>query len=421
MDNPSDTTSEEGLEGWNPVFDTQEALDAILPPDRGRSVRNQSPRDRGRVGPRSLGEWLRNPILLAPLEPIIDHIAFVGRATLLAGREKSGKSTLLSQAVAAVSVGGTFLGRRQRRARVLWYCIDEGIADCVVRFRDLGGDLEQIVISDEVPTVADMRSEATACGANLIVVDTLSELWRGRIRSENDADEVSAFLDPYIRSMRDLGIAIVFFHHTPKNGRGYRGSGAIGAKVDHLITIRPPSTDLATGQAADLDDDRDGEDDRRILEGRGRRVPHFALRLSFDGTRYALGDAPQSLRERVLDAIPLAGATTRAVRDRVRGNNTAIGDTLKQLEADGVIRRADDAWVRNLRLEGSAGGSGPSHDRVVEPASRRPENDAAPVGTAPEPERNRQGTEQEIARVPAVPTPAPIDDAPEPLDDTEVL
>jgi len=339
-----------------------------------------------RIAPRTLREWLLDPELLVPPPSLIPGIALSGRSSLLAAREKTGKSTLLAQAVAALTTGGTFLERDLNRATVLWYCLDEPIADCVRRFEELGGDLDYLAISTERPTAGEMLSEAEGAGAALVVVDTLTELWRGMIRSEKDADDVAVFLDPYIRYLRESNISLIFSHHTPKSGYDYRGSGAIGAKVDVILLLRRPGTGTRAEDLNETEGDPEIDGGQRILEGRGRGLPHFVHRLSFANQTYSLGEAPLSLRERILAVVRKGGATTRGVRERVRGKSQSISDVLAELQEEGIIQKTGRLWVP------AEGGSHFVHPGAGEPSSASCAGSSLLAGTAEEPAGNNSGT-----------------------------
>jgi RecA-family ATPase len=58
----------------------------------------------------TLRDWLGDPEILKPPRVIVPHLAVEGRVTLLSGREKIGKSTLAAGAVAAASLGASWLG-----------------------------------------------------------------------------------------------------------------------------------------------------------------------------------------------------------------------------------------------------------------------------------------------------------------------
>jgi hypothetical protein len=370
--------------------------------------------DRKREAPRPLSEWVKTPALLVPIAALIQGIAFTGRCSLLAAREKTGKSTFLAQAVAALTTGGAFLGHELERSVVLWYCLDEMISDCVQRFVDMGGDPHNLIISTERPTADEMRAEAQACGASVVVVDTLTELWRGIIRSEKDADEIAVFLDPYIRAARALNSALVLSHHTPKSGYDYRGSGAIGAKVDVLLLLRRPGTGQRAEDINETDEDPETDDGRRILEGRGRGVPHFVHRLSFADRRYSLGEAPLKLRDRIIALLTQGGATTRSIRNSVHAKAQRVTDTLTELKSENVLKRAGEVWV--LVDPGSPvrdfdGGDPPLNQAPGSLLSK---------GTAPEPQRNRSGTTQEPEEGEAVPSTLPTKGSGEPARPTRM-
>jgi RecA-family ATPase len=93
---------------------------------------------------RTLNEWLNDPESLIPPKMIVPYLVLEGRVTLLAAREKAGKSTLLGQAVATLSSGGEFLGQVCGPARVLWYAIDEAPADAVRRLVACNADGETV-------------------------------------------------------------------------------------------------------------------------------------------------------------------------------------------------------------------------------------------------------------------------------------
>lgn len=71
-----------------------------------------APRATASDGPKvwALAELLNDPELLRPPPAIIANVAYAGRLTLFAAREKAGKSTFIGAAAAAVSRGGPFLG-----------------------------------------------------------------------------------------------------------------------------------------------------------------------------------------------------------------------------------------------------------------------------------------------------------------------
>ncbi|MGI8548291.1 MAG: AAA family ATPase [Gemmatimonadaceae bacterium] len=285
--------------------------------------------------PYSLRELLARPELLEPPPAIVPDIAYAGRVTLLSAREKAGKSTLTGQAAAALSTGGEFLGTHLETARVLWYPIDEPLGDTVRRFQQYGGNPDGLTIQPERPTAVEMRSEILATGAALVVIDTLAELWTGRIESDRDANEVAAFFRPYVNVARETGAAIVVLHHTTKDGAEYRGSVQLGASVDIVLTLkRPQQPTEASARGGEVEEDED--DGRRTLRGKGRGV-NVNMRLHFDGALYSIGDKPMPLRARIMADLARDPASGTELSDRMHVRKETVLFELRDLTREDLV------------------------------------------------------------------------------------
>jgi hypothetical protein len=86
---------------------------AVLDADFGR-LQGDGRHHRVPDGPspsvRSMLDYLADPHALEPPEPVVSRFAWSERSTLLACREKGGKSTLAAAVAAAASTGRAFLG-----------------------------------------------------------------------------------------------------------------------------------------------------------------------------------------------------------------------------------------------------------------------------------------------------------------------
>ncbi|MCX5760904.1 MAG: AAA family ATPase [Gemmatimonadetes bacterium] len=122
----------------------------------------------------TLGELVTRPELLAEPDPVVPPFLFRGRVTLLAGREKLGKSTLVAHAAAALSRGEEFLGATLAAGRVLWYSLDEGLNDTVRRFQALGAAHGNVLICPDRPGAS---SVTPAKGAASTSVTFASAAW----------------------------------------------------------------------------------------------------------------------------------------------------------------------------------------------------------------------------------------------------
>ena len=374
-----------------------------------------------RPAPYTLRVLYERPELLQPPPAVIPNLAWAGCSSLLSAREKTGKSTLVGQAAAALSVGGTFLGGSLTPGRTLWYAIDEPLGDSVRRFQQYGGDPDRLLLQPERPSAADLHAEIEATGASLVVIDTLAELWSGLIESDRDAGAVATFLRPYIRVIRETQAALIVLHHTTKLGTEYRGSVQLGASVDTVLTLRRPQVlSVQPGAAAIAGEDDEADDDgRRTLRGKGRGVT-VNMRLHFDGVRYSLGDQPMPLRARIGLELDRAPASGTELADRLRIRKETVLAELKAMQRDDLIESMAKRFHLTLKGQGMLSNQGylftesvpaiGSHPRSLSPAGTNAETGPTEtihphgnLGTGPELERNLAGTD--VGTTPPAPVP----------------
>jgi RecA-family ATPase len=93
-----------------------------------------------------LDEVWENDEMMQPPAPVVPYLAWGSRSTLLAAREKSGKSTLTGYMAAQVSRGGEFLGEPCQRGHVLIIGLEEFIGDTARRLQQFGANGKMISI-----------------------------------------------------------------------------------------------------------------------------------------------------------------------------------------------------------------------------------------------------------------------------------
>jgi hypothetical protein len=356
---------------------------------------------------RTLSEWLADPEALAPPKLLVPFLVLESRVTLLAAREKTGKSTLLGQAVAALSRGGEFLGQSCGPARVVWYAIDEAAPDAVRRLAGCGAEGDAVVIQSQRPTPEHMREHIATFRPSLVVVDTLTELLTGSLQNDRDAMEWARALGPYMQVFRDTDTAAVLVHHSTKDGRDYRGSGQLGAKVDVIAMLRIP------GAGTDAEDDPDADPEleaRRVLEVKGRGL--FGRdRLHFDGVAYQLGEGEQGIAPRIIRAVSEGHTTGNSVVTAVQGRRQTIIATIDRLVEQGKLMR-DGARLRVPLHGGGAGGgsaavfahaSGTTSGTTVKHVEHRSADTREPLGNHSEPPQRGAGTAWQPAQLEVVP------------------
>ena len=194
---------------------------------------------------RRLSELQLDEKLLQPANVIVPGLAAAGRVTMLAAREKMGKSTLMAYAAAQMSRGGHIWDQETVPCRVLWVGLEESPADAVTRFIAMGADPEMLTIVTRLAGeggLTQLRAEIEAANPDLVIVDSLAAYARG-IEDENNAVACTALLSPLVEFVHDSGIALVLLHHANKSGSGYRGSVAIGAAMDMILEMHPVERD----------------------------------------------------------------------------------------------------------------------------------------------------------------------------------
>jgi hypothetical protein len=262
-----------------------------------------------------LEDLLTDRLMLEPPEPVIPRLAWGGRVTLLAAPEKSGKSTLIGQAVAAMQTGTNFLGESVPQGPVLWFALDEPLPDLVGRLSRFGAT-GGVGICREQVTIAQMEALADEYDAVLIVVDTLTEWIAGAIEDPYNAHQWQGPLAAIRRIVGDNpGVAIALLHHTIRDGSRYADSRQIGAGVDQIITMREVAEDPTL----------------RTIESRGRvTFERFRIRYLNDAYQLEQPELPLDLRVyRVIQAQP--GISKRAIRDRVGGKAAAVDSAIYEL------------------------------------------------------------------------------------------
>lgn len=343
--------------------------------------------------PTLLRDLLARPELLEPPVAIIPRLAYPGRVTLLAAREKLGKSTLLAQAIAALTSGVDFLDGSLAPDNALWYGIDEGLPDVVQRFQRYGADASRLWIFTEPPSASEFAQHLDYTTARVAVIDTLAELWGGEL-DESDAVQVRNLLRPYVLAARARDVALVLSHHTRKAGDQYRGSVQIGAQVDLILTLRAT---IAGGNPHEPTSEPALDDGRRILDGRGRAGILVRERLAFDGARYSLGDAPLPARSRIMRLLADEPMSANALAKDLGIRKETVLDELQALRRDALVRHHGprDPWELTDAGKLSAGGASLTPPNRAgtdrEPITRAVRSTADHAGTA----GNHSGTDRE--------------------------
>lgn len=274
---------------------------------------------------RTLADLCLRPELLVPPTPVLPHLAWAGRVTLLASQEKLGKSTLITQGVAAMRKAQDFLGQSPATGGILWLANDEPLPDLVQRFVSLGCRYETAIRAEDrpVPELQELEDKLSNHRPALLVIDTLAEFALPFVEDFYNPRAWIPLLGALRRQARTYGTSILLLHHTTRDGKRYADSRQLGAGVDVIVTM--------TG-------DPDLPETGRILEVRGRGVGHFKRKIEFTEGSYALRASTLPLSERVYRAVQNhPGISNRKLKEAVTGRATDVDSELKTLIASQLV------------------------------------------------------------------------------------
>ena len=178
-------------------------------------------------------------------------LAHAGRVTLLHAREKTGKSTLVGAAVAAVTRGRPFLALPTVRGDVLWVG-EEAAADVKSRLSQWDADLGKVYFIRHPRPGPEHESSLRRLVERVrpvwVILDTWAHYLKAhRVRDTSGAGEQGLLIGDVVDIAREFQTAIAVSHHNRKNptataesgdGEGeYRDSTAIGAAVDMIVSM----------------------------------------------------------------------------------------------------------------------------------------------------------------------------------------
>ena len=275
---------------------------------------------------RTLTEILADPTILEPPETVVPGLAWRGRVTLLAAREKDGKSTVAGAAAAAVTRGATFLDGIAMRGVVVLAGLEEHPSEIARRLVDFGADPGMVHIATriEFSPLPELSEAVERIRPVLVIVDTLSAIAEGKLE-DGSAKAWQPLMAALTKLARDFDCAVLIIHHSRKSDGHYRDSTAIGANVDCIIEMHP--------------DERDAN--ARNLKAKGRfPVPDCTIR--YNGSGYEMvetGEPAVTLRNAILGYVKEhPGCSLNRLRDGVVGSSAKVGCMVDELVKEGALR-----------------------------------------------------------------------------------
>ncbi|MFA7596933.1 MAG: AAA family ATPase [Novosphingobium sp.] len=295
---------------------------------------------------------------------------------LLFGESGAGKTFLAIHAALCVATGAPFFGNRTKKGGVL-YVAAEGGSSVVPRINAAAGDMPEgaapIRVVTEAPnlsrdgkpmaltaTIDDAAEDFKQVGSRLalVVLDTWHAAMGGG--DENSAADAGAALTPIREAAERHGVLVLVLHHPGKDTeRGARGSTALPAAADAIVSLTVPGHGGSVGKPSDairvasVTKLRDGE----TGAGFSYRLPIVQLGLDEDGDPWTTClvepcDGPvvpkgkRSVYDGAFDGAVLAVTIDgRADAEMARLEFNAVCRSNRADMTDGALRKA---WSRAL-------------------------------------------------------------------------
>jgi hypothetical protein len=202
-----------------------------------------------------------------PRDYLLKGLLSLAEISIWVGAPKCGKSFLLLYVAYLLSLGRPVFGRRVKPTKVL-YVAAEGEAGIANRIRALRSKYGAAVDFHFIAQPADLLHDAGdktdliaaahACGAQLIVLDTLSRLLAGG--DENSPQDMGAFIRNVSEVRHETGAHIAIVHHGTKasGGSNPRGHSSLTGADDALIEVVKQSDGSRLATVVHAKDDADG-------------------------------------------------------------------------------------------------------------------------------------------------------------------
>ncbi len=267
-----------------------------------------------------------------------------GGFSLLAGRPKAGKSTLVRCLAIAVARGNPWLGFSTRQGAVFYLAFEEKRDEVRSHFMALGTQPEDPIEIFFGPSPQDgftrLQRTAERKLPALIIVDPLLKLVR--LKDSNDYAEVSNALEPLLTLARQTGAHLLAVHHLGKieqpAGGQILGSTAILAAPDTALELRRTEKYRVLSS----------------LQRYGTDLEEVTLLFNPTSRLVTLGYSRQGADERsaaqeILDYLVAQGAPLeeRAIREAVEGRKAAQIKALRRLVAEGKVVRTGEGRKRD--------------------------------------------------------------------------
>jgi RecA-family ATPase len=188
-------------------------------------------------------------------DELIEGVLRCGHKMLISGSSKAGKSFLLMELAVALSEGGSWLGFKCKKSKVLYVNLEIDSASFINRFSEIYKALKVIPKHRADISIWNLRGHAVPLDKlvpkllrrianqhfDAVIIDPIYKVIMG---DENNASEMGAFCNQFDKICNEAGCATIYCHHHSKGAQGFKkamdrasGSGVFARDPDAQLDM----------------------------------------------------------------------------------------------------------------------------------------------------------------------------------------
>lgn len=164
--------------------------------------------------------------------------------SLLAGKPKTGKTTLARNLALSVASGDCFLNKKVEKGKVLYFALEEKKSEVVKHFKKMGAEGDEDIYIHASGALYNSNDAVENIiiehKPHLVIIDPLFRFIN--VKDGNDYNSVTRSLEPLMAMARKNHTHIMCIHHLSKGERqgtdGILGSTAIFGTVDTALILQ---------------------------------------------------------------------------------------------------------------------------------------------------------------------------------------
>jgi hypothetical protein len=267
---------------------------------------------------------------------LVDQLLPSFGMSVVSGKPKAGKSTLIRNLLRSVARGEPFLGRQTASGPVIYLSLEEIRDQIRKQLRKMGVTVGPVhictTINNPDTLLRDLTIAIDKYEPKLVIIDPMVRVVR--VNDYNDYARMAQAMEPFIELARAYGIHLCLPHHNNKHsgpgGEAVLGSTAIFGGVDTLIQIYK----------------KDGQRYVRSENRYGADLPDTIINFDKETLLVSLGatlteKTEVDLTTLIMEYIGPGGKSTQAeLRKATGANGEKISKALKDLIASGRLVRS---------------------------------------------------------------------------------